>query len=195
MHLPLCAKECSLSAEASALAPGKEGRDTALSARRARVPPCSPCLFPPSSYTRLADLVAMARNVSLGGSLLRLSHSRVAPSLTAPAVRQLATPSSSKTAFSKKLEGGPSLDDFIAGDVTEDAPSRVVLGNTSQCVSCSHTAEHQLTLIQTPFAVVPEDVDTDRILFYKDKEGSQRSWSPHCLRRGTVSEYWRLLGC
>lgn len=137
----------------------------------------------------------MARNVSLGGSLLRLSHSRVTLSIAAPAVRHLATPSSSKTAFSKKLEGGPSLDDFIAGDVTEDAPSRIVLGNTSQCVSCYHSAEYQLTLVQTPPAVVPEDVNTDRILFYKDKEGSQGPWPPYCVRRGTVSEYWRLLGC
>ncbi|EIN14159.1 Lipoyl synthase [Punctularia strigosozonata HHB-11173 SS5] len=42
-------------------------------------------------------------------------------------VRCLATPSTSKAAFSQRLADGPSLDDFIAGD----APERVVLGNTA----------------------------------------------------------------
>ncbi|EPT04189.1 hypothetical protein FOMPIDRAFT_1113862 [Fomitopsis schrenkii] len=42
-------------------------------------------------------------------------------------VRTLATPSSSKTNFSETLAAGPSLDEFIAGDV----PKRVVLGNTT----------------------------------------------------------------
>jgi lipoic acid synthetase len=40
-------------------------------------------------------------------------------------IRCLATPSS-KADFSQTLEGGPSLDDFISGDVSE----RIVLGNT-----------------------------------------------------------------
>lgn len=35
------------------------------------------------------------------------------------------------TTFRRTLDDGPSFDDFIAGDV-EEAPSRVVLGNTSQ---------------------------------------------------------------
>jgi hypothetical protein len=46
--------------------------------------------------------------------------------LRTPLQRGLATPSSSKTAFSKALADGPTLDDFISGDST----GRVVLGNT-----------------------------------------------------------------
>lgn len=44
-----------------------------------------------------------------------------------------ATPSTStsRSKFSQELENGPSLDDFIAGDV----PDRVVLGNTKGYVS------------------------------------------------------------
>ncbi|KAI0732253.1 mitochondrial Lipoyl synthase [Fomitopsis betulina] len=42
-------------------------------------------------------------------------------------VRTLATPSSSKTNFSQTLATGPSLDEFIAGNL----PERVVLGNTT----------------------------------------------------------------
>lgn len=40
-------------------------------------------------------------------------------------IRYLATPST-KPDFSQTLEGGPSLDDFISGDVSE----KIVLGNT-----------------------------------------------------------------
>ncbi|GJE85988.1 lipoic acid synthase [Phanerochaete sordida] len=63
-------------------------------------------------------------------SVLRATSSRVPTTICLTHARGLATPSSSKSAFSKKLADGPTLDEFIAGDV--DGPHRVVLGNTSQ---------------------------------------------------------------
>lgn len=45
--------------------------------------------------------------------------------------RRLATAAGPKS-FSEKLANGPSLDDFIAGDV--ETADTIVLGNTSQCV-------------------------------------------------------------
>lgn len=70
----------------------------------------------------------MARPATLAHSALRsASSSRTSAPGSLHHVRYLATPSPSKSAFSKKLADGPSLDDFIAGEV----PERVVLGNTS----------------------------------------------------------------
>lgn len=48
------------------------------------------------------------------------------------ALATTATPPSStpRSKFSQELDSGPSLDDFIAGDV----PDRIVLGNTKGCV-------------------------------------------------------------
>lgn len=77
----------------------------------------------------------MSRGTSAVNALMRSSRLRQAPSN----VRFLATPSS-KTDFSEKLEGGPSLDDFIAGDVSE----RVVLGNKQ---ACAYTLRLKHTLV------------------------------------------------
>ncbi|KAI0034296.1 mitochondrial Lipoyl synthase [Vararia minispora EC-137] len=57
-------------------------------------------------------------------SLARAARSRVPAPISAP-VRCLATPSKS---FTQRLADGPSLDEFISGDVSD----RIVLGNTSQ---------------------------------------------------------------
>ncbi|PSR85833.1 hypothetical protein PHLCEN_2v5309 [Hermanssonia centrifuga] len=67
-------------------------------------------------------------STALVTSLLRAGPSRIISSVGSLHIRSLATPSSSKTNnFAKSLSEGPSLDDFIAGEV----PDRVVLGNTS----------------------------------------------------------------
>ncbi|THH02829.1 hypothetical protein EW026_g86 [Hermanssonia centrifuga] len=67
-------------------------------------------------------------STALVTSLLRAGPSRIISSVGSLHIRSLATPSSSKTNnFAKSLSEGPSLDDFIAGEVTD----RVVLGNTS----------------------------------------------------------------
>ena len=83
-----------------------------------------------SSGTDLLHSPGLARpttvDMSLSGS--RLSHVvRAARMAAFPQVRCLATPSSSKTSFSRELADGPSLDDFIADRV----PERVVLGNAN----------------------------------------------------------------
>jgi lipoic acid synthetase len=68
-------------------------------------------------------------------SLVRI-HSRVARVPVVRYVRSLATPATSgpsaseKTTFTATLTEGPSLDDFISGDV----PERVVLGNKNTYV-------------------------------------------------------------
>lgn len=69
-------------------------------------------------------------SVSLGSmnSALRSSALRSTGNFARTQIRCLATPSSSKAAFSQTLDDGPSLDDFISGH----APEKVVLGNTSQ---------------------------------------------------------------
>jgi lipoic acid synthetase len=65
-----------------------------------------------------------------------LRNSRVARVSVSSHIRSLATPATSgssapkKTAFKDTLEQGPSLDDFISGDI----PERVVLGNTKAYV-------------------------------------------------------------
>ncbi|KAL4243076.1 Lipoyl synthase, mitochondrial [Abortiporus biennis] len=61
-------------------------------------------------------------------SLLRHTAASARIRVTSAQSRTLATPSSSKPSFSQTLEEGPSLDDFISGNI----PDRVVLGNTSQ---------------------------------------------------------------
>jgi lipoic acid synthetase len=59
-------------------------------------------------------------------SALRTTRTRCTPHCIPHQIRCLATPSSSKSSFSQTLAKGPSLDDFLS----EDPPSRVVLGNT-----------------------------------------------------------------
>lgn len=107
--------------------PIKERRDPAVTARFGRPGPYSSPIAPTRRRPPPAATMASARKtVSL---LLRSTSSRL-HSRAATHVRCLATPSSTKPAFAKTLEDGPSLDDFIAGDAQE----RVVLGNTSQYV-------------------------------------------------------------
>jgi len=70
----------------------------------------------------------MALNISPPiAQLLRQRSSRIA-------VRSLATASpastSTKPSFTSTLDNGPSLDDFVVGNI----PERVVLGNTKACV-------------------------------------------------------------
>ena len=66
-----------------------------------------------------------------------LKHTNVARVSVIRHIRLLATPATSgpsalqKTPFKETLEHGPSLDDFISGDI----PERVVLGNTNTYVS------------------------------------------------------------
>lgn len=68
--------------------------------------------------------------------ILRNSH--VARASVSRHIRSLATPAATsgssapkKEAFQDTLEQGPSLDDFISGDI----PERVVLGNTKTYVT------------------------------------------------------------
>ncbi|KAI0094617.1 lipoic acid synthase [Irpex rosettiformis] len=68
----------------------------------------------------------MAQSRTAVSSLLRSSSSR-ATSVSPSHIRCLATPASSKSTFGRKLDEGPSFDDFVADNV----PERVVLGNTS----------------------------------------------------------------
>ncbi len=66
-----------------------------------------------------------------------LRNSQVARVSVSRHIRSLATPATSgssvprKEAFKDTLEQGPSLDDFISGDI----PERVVLGNTKTYVA------------------------------------------------------------
>ena len=66
-----------------------------------------------------------------------LRNSRVARVSVSRNIRSLATPATSgpsvpeKKTFKDTLEQGPSLDDFISGDI----PERVVLGNTKTYVT------------------------------------------------------------
>lgn len=72
--------------------------------------------------------------------------------------RSLAIPSSSKTDFSRTLDTGPSLDDFIS----ENVPEKVVLGNAKACVHCPLTAIGcNLTQCnQSTITVIPQDYDS-----------------------------------
>lgn len=70
------------------------------------------------------------RTAGMRLSARRMASSRILTPACLAHIRGLATPSSSKPVFSQKLDEGPSLDDFIAGDT--DGPQKVVLGNTSQ---------------------------------------------------------------
>lgn len=66
-----------------------------------------------------------------------LRNSHVVRASVSRHIRSLATPATSgssapqKTAFKDSLEQGPSLDDFISGEI----PERVVLGNTKTYVA------------------------------------------------------------
>jgi hypothetical protein len=86
------------------------------------------------SFTFLVStmVVTMTRPI-FGHSVLRASSSRAVSTRCLAQVRSLATPSSSSSDFSKKLNDGPSLDDFVADNVEES--SRVVFGNTSSYVA------------------------------------------------------------
>lgn len=55
------------------------------------------------------------------------------PSTLYTGIRSLATaaPGTVAKPFSEKLASGPTLDDFIAGDVDPTGSDRLVLGNTS----------------------------------------------------------------
>lgn len=77
--------------------------------------------------SQLALSLRMSRSMSATTSLLR-STGKAAATPCINHARWLAIPSSSKSRFSQTLEDGPSLDEFISGNVQE----RVVLGNTSQ---------------------------------------------------------------
>lgn len=101
-------------------------------------------------------------------------------------IRCLATPSSSKTNFKQSLANGPSLDDFISGDVVAD---RVVLGNTSACVA--QYTKHLITLtsVQSASAFIPQDVDTYRVLIHQHQKGLAKTGPPHRMRGGAMSEY------
>ena len=88
----------------------------------------TPALFRPASPLVHQDsigtvhlVLGMSRSARAVEVLLRRARA------SGNQVRTLATPSSSKTSFSQTLAAGPSLDDFIAGNV----PERVVLGNTT----------------------------------------------------------------
>ncbi|KAJ3558037.1 hypothetical protein NM688_g1146 [Phlebia brevispora] len=83
---------------------------------------------PPSHQSLLVTTLRMARTTMVVSSLLRASSSRYATAPVVVRARCLATPSSSKSSFTKILDEGPSLDDFI----TDNVPERVTLGNTSQ---------------------------------------------------------------
>lgn len=67
---------------------------------------------------------------------LHLTH---APQFPASSSRSLATATNApdgatpKRRFAK-LEDGLTFDDFVSGEPLPEAPERVVLGNTSQCV-------------------------------------------------------------
>ena len=80
------------------------------------------CLHGPSQTLSAFQSLAMQRVASTSVRLGRASTSLRAS-------RRLATAAGTK-AFADKLASGPSLDDFIAGDV--DPSETVVLGNTSQ---------------------------------------------------------------
>lgn len=56
------------------------------------------------------------------------------PSNLHAGIRSLATasPGGVPKPFAEKLASGPTLDDFIAGDVESSGSDRLVLGNTSQ---------------------------------------------------------------
>ena len=71
-------------------------------------------------------------------------------------VRFLATPSPKP--FSQALEGGPSLDDFISGEV----PERVVLGNTKAYVLFPFNSSSLLSVGQTSATCPLEDQDPNR---------------------------------
>ena len=78
----------------------------------------------------------MALNVSSPiAQLLRQRSSRIV-------VRSLATASpastSTKPSFASTLDNGPSLDDFVVGNI----PERVVLGNTKACVYSVTTSSY-----------------------------------------------------
>ncbi|KAF9508286.1 hypothetical protein BS47DRAFT_1350593 [Hydnum rufescens UP504] len=53
-------------------------------------------------------------------------------------VRSLATATTPSQTLAEKLANGPSLDDFISGDVDTETPSRIVLGNTKGARLPSH---------------------------------------------------------
>ncbi|KAG8969382.1 hypothetical protein FRC03_003073 [Tulasnella sp. 419] len=61
---------------------------------------------------------------------MNLSTCRRLSSKPIQLVRCLATETKNTPKFSEKLAQGPTLDDFISGDVEDGTPSRVVLGNT-----------------------------------------------------------------
>jgi hypothetical protein len=66
--------------------------------------------------------------------------------------RCLATPAGgAPKGFSDKLATGPTLDDFISGDVDPAGSDRLVLGNTSACVLIYEDRKLILPVLMTLF--------------------------------------------
>jgi hypothetical protein len=122
-------------------------RDSDASGPRYRVL-CSPTMSTILKYSRFA----------------RVPISRHARALATPATS--GSPVAKKSPFTETLADGPSLDDFVSGNV----PERIVLGNKNRYAETFFPPNRTRpdsthTLIQSSPAFLLEDVNTDRCVF------------------------------
>ena len=69
----------------------------------------------------------------------------------------------------ERLDSGPSLDDFIAGDITAEERSTVKLGNTAQCAVYASAG---LMRSQTSLAKLPQVINPDQRIVQQDQARS-----------------------